>query len=103
MNARRPSNRSRREEVSFSRRDIPEILCETKAVSLVTKRFVKFVGIFSGKPCIQSDAPDSSLAKSFSAVAISARPIPYRRIVLNITRARIRPEGSVLSYPASEL
>jgi hypothetical protein len=36
---------------------------EAQAVSLVTKRFVKLVGIFSGKPCVQSDAPDSSLGE----------------------------------------
>ena len=42
-----------------------EIFCEAKAVSLVTKRFVKLVGIFSDKPCVQSDAPDSSLGEIF--------------------------------------
>ena len=63
MNARRASNRSRRNKSNFQSCDSREILCEAKAVSLVTKRFVKLVGIFSGKPCVQTDAPDSSLGE----------------------------------------
>jgi hypothetical protein len=40
-----------------------KLLHKSPPVSLVTKRFVKLMGIFSGKPCVQSDAPDSSLGK----------------------------------------
>jgi len=51
-------------------------LVKRKAVSLVTKRFVKLVGIFLGQAACSKRCADSSLGKSFSAVAISARPIP---------------------------
>jgi hypothetical protein len=40
-----------------------ELLNKPPPISLVAKRFVKLVGIFSGKSCVQSYSPDSSLSK----------------------------------------
>src|ERR1700756_5655780 len=42
-----------------------KLLHKSPPVSLVTERLVKFVCVLSRKPCIQSDAPDSSLGEIF--------------------------------------
>src|SRR5205814_2580288 len=71
-----------------------KLLHKSPPISSVTERLIKLVRVFARKPRVQRTRVSAFCTKSFSAEAIRARPIPRRRTLGKVTRARIRPDGS---------
>src|SRR5258705_8257273 len=75
------ARRLQRRHIEFQSIAHRKLLHESPPVSLETEQLIKLVGIFSSKPCIQGNAPDSSLSEIFlrrcnqrTANSAAARP-----------------------------